>query len=79
MFDIRNEKHVEDRSVLFIEEERLDDPVAAILRSVPIEEGQAVQIATGDDSMDIIIETVEDAEYLIKALEKAIEEDWWSA
>ena len=87
MFDIRNEKHVEDKSVLFIEEERLDDCVAGILRQ-EVEQGDeysynspniAVRIYTGDESEYVTIDTAEDAEYLVKALQKAASEGWWEA
>ena len=81
MFDIRNEKHVEDRSILFIDEERLDDGIAAILRQDNLDDqgNTVVRILTGDEGEYTVIDTAEDAEYLVKALQKAISESWWEA
>ena len=81
MFDIRNEKHVEDRSILFIDEERLDDGIAAILRQDDLDDqgNTVVRILTGDEGEYIVIDTAEDAEYLVKALQKAVSEGWWEA
>lgn len=79
MFDIRNNQHVEDKSVLFIEEERLDDCVAGILRQDTLDDqgNVVVRIFTGDEIDYIVVDTAEDAEYLVKALQKAINEQWW--
>lgn len=78
MFDLKNDRHIDDQSLLFIDEERLDDGYAGILRVGDVDGRPEIEITTGDYSERVLIASAEDAEILVKALEHAIENGWWA-
>ena len=77
MYDLKNNCHIDDQSLLFIDEEELDSGYAGILRVGDVDGRPEIEITTGDFSERVLVASAEDAEMLVKALQHAISNHWW--